>query len=563
MKFKFLKPLLLAIAFSSVCPNARADSDVVLDALTDEMNRTMTQLHVDQYPRPYFISLGAKQVDELKLTSCLGSPAIANQNSSRIMEPYVVIGDYTLDSSLPNTSRPNYVAPLPVDNDYAALRKAAWICLDYEYKETIRNFEWKKAYLNVNSVPDRLPEMTHEKPVVSVEQVEPFTLDEKKWADEIEKLSALCKQYPSLQKSRVDFLARRITHWFINSEGTRIRNAQLEYSITVGVYAEADDGMDLTDMEVVAANEESEIPQFEQLKSAIETLAKRTSDLRLAKKGEEYCGPVLFEGQAAAELFVQVMAPNLGMAEDYIPNEQWRNPLKDAVGRRILPNYISVTDDPRAKEFKGTSLFGGYKFDDQGVAAQKVNLIENGVLKAFCQSRLPTKVSNNSNGHSLSGHGVTSILQFSSSKTSTPAKTLEKLKDLAKDTGLDYVLVVSRMGDAFHWYEYPYSGLQARAYAYPAYSTEPSAPVVAYKLYLADGHRELVRGLTFRNVSLRAFRDIQDVGDDAAPYLVEPNDFRVRHVITPSFTVGELEFTPAKPNHTTPPLLPSPLALDH
>ncbi len=282
-----------------------------------------------------------------------------------------------------------------------------------------------------------------------------------------------------------------------------------------------------------------------------------------AKKGEEYCGPVVFEGQAAAELFSQVLAPNFGLAEDYIPSESWRNPLKSVVGRRILPNYISVTDDPLANDYKGTPLFGGYKFDDDGVPAQKVNIVENGVLKAFCQSRIPTKNSAHSNGHSVSGHGVFNVLQISSSKTVSPEKMLDQIRDLAKETGLDYVLVITRMLDDFHWYEYPYAGMQPRGFAQPAYSMEPSAPLVAYKFYLADGRRELVRGLEFRFVSLRAFRDIQAVGDDAAPYLVEPYDCGVRHVVTPSFVVGELELTPAKPDHSLPPLLPSPLASEH
>jgi hypothetical protein len=80
-------------------------------------------------------------------------------------------------------------------------------------------------------------------------------------------------------------------------------------------------------------------------------------------------------------------------------------------------------------------------------------------------------------------------------------------------------------------------------------------------MYLADGRRQLISGLEFKNVSMRAVRDIQAVADDSKPYIVEPNDYYVRTFITPSFVVGELELNPEKPEHSTPPKLPSPVAL--
>ncbi len=133
--------------------------------------------------------------------------------------------------------------------------------------------------------------------------------------------------------------------------------------------------------------------------------------LKSAPLADEYRGPILLEGQASAEFFNQVLRTNLGHAQENLgsgmENTQLmrRNPLKDLYGRRILPEFITITDDPLAKNFKGQPLFGGYKTDDDGVPAQKVVLVDKGILKAFCTSRMPTLYSDHSNGHSINGVG--------------------------------------------------------------------------------------------------------------------------------------------------------------
>ena len=154
------------------------------------------------------------------------------------------------------------------------------------------------------------------------------------------------------------------------------------------------------------------------------------------------------------------------------------------------------------------------------------------------------------------------MLKISGTKTSTPEQLKAQLADLAKETALDYVLVVSKIADDYQFTEFPsQEGSARRSFVTPSHSTQPSDPVYVYKLYLADGRRELVRGLEFRYVSLRAFRDIQAIGDDSKSYVVEPNDLEDRSLIVPSFVVGELELTPVSPAHNTLPIMKSPLEL--
>jgi len=565
MKSKLYLLLLLLIgpAFSWAAP-AFAETDVVLNAVTDEMKRTVGELHSESHPKPYFVSYTVRDVELALLGSCLGSPAEMNRSRFRVLDPIVRIGDYKLDSSYSLTTYPHYLHSLTADDDYDAIRNSVWLETDKEYKAAVANFEWKKAYLSSNTVPDRLAEMTKEPALVSLGATAKLPDDQQKWAQTIEKLSAIFKKYPKLQESKVEMAQRCVNRWLVNSEGTQVRDSELRYVLLAWASAQASDGMEVSDYEVFGSYDPQKIPSFEELKPAVEAVALRVTDLSSAPLGDDYCGPVLFKGQAAAELFSQIMAPNLGLAEDYVGTESWRHPLKRSIGRRILPKFITVTDDPTLREFDGKPLFGGYKIDEEGVAAQKVTLVENGILKAFCQSRLPTKYATASNGHALGGHGIYSILKISSSKTSTPKELNEQMMELAKDAGLDYVIVIDKLADEFHLSRYPpaETDLSHINYAYPAYSEHSSEPTMAYRVYLKDGRRELVRGLEFKSVTLRAFKDIQAVGDDQQAYLIEPADYMIRHLITPSYLIGELELSAVRSEHVAPPKLPSPVQLE-
>jgi hypothetical protein len=522
----------------------------------------MESLKMDQHLLPYFISYEVKDVNEITLSSILGSTPAPWRERYRLLTPRLRIGNYDFDSSFPRTSFSHYVTRVPIDDDYAVLRRALWQTTDNAYKNAIRTLEWKKAYLASNNMPDRLADMTREKAHQDIEPTFELPDLQSKWSDEIAQLSAVLKDYPELQKSKVTFVGRVVKRRFLNSEGTKIQDARAVYAIRLWAECQAPDGMQLNDYDVIASTDAETLPSIEVLKKRTEDFAQHLVDLRRAPLAEEYCGPVLFEGQGGAEFFATVFAPNLGFAEEYVGSDHWRNPLKNVVGRKVLPKFVDVLDDPRAKDAAGTPLIGSYKFDDEGMPARRVTLVDNGILKGFCQSRIPIKNSEHSNGHSLDGHGVFRSLEISGSKKSTAEQLKTQLAELAKDSGLDYVLVVSKLGDDYQFVEFPsQDGATRRSFMAPSYSTQPSDPVYVYKMYLADGRRELVRGLEFRNVSLRAFRDIQAMGDDARPYIIEPNDHEDRSLILPSFIVGELELTPTPPTHTTVPIMKSPLQL--
>lgn len=560
--------VLLSCLILSTTP-ARADdvsdnsSDVVINALVDEMQRTKSKLQTGSHPLPYFVSYSVKEIDEAEMSSVLGADADINRARTRMITPSIRLGDHKLDSSLLSTHHNYRVQEMPTDDDYAAIRRSAWLASDNAYTFAITTFEWKKAYLRRVSVPNRLTDLSEEKPVVSILPKTKLSFDEDRWRNTLKSLSAKFRDYPSLQSSKVSLVARVVTNWIVNTDGTRIRQSKPLYGVRFYAATQANDGAEIAHYDVAVATDESDLPDDNELGKVLERVASNAVAMQNAVPAEEYTGPVLFKGQAAAKFISQVLAPNFGLTEDFLGDrEKWRNPLKNAIGRRILPDYIDVIDNPTMEKYGNTSLIGGYKFDDDGVPAQKITIVKDGKLKEVCRSRVPVRTGDHSNGHSMGGLGVHNILEIVSHKTVSEEEMQERMESLAKDAGLDHVLVIEKLVDSYHLSESP--DLENKTYTYdtPSYSSSPDDPVIAYKLYF-DGRKEYVRGFEFNYVSLRSFRDIQAVGDDAAPYLVEPVDLRARHMITPSYLVGELDLRPEKAEFTAPPTVPSPVSEEH
>jgi len=562
----------LAANSAAADPAKNNGEDVIFKALGDEMERSLHSLQLGQHKAPYYVRYTVYEGDELAMSSSLGAPANIERYRARYLDPELRVGGYDLDNTnfLPTDNKhSDCVEYVTTDDDYPALRRAAWLKSDEAYKSAIEDLESKIAYLKGHPVRGRLPDFVKAQPVIAIADTARLKVDEKKWVDTVQRLSAIFKDYEKLQRTCVVFKCRQVNRWLINSEGTKIRDTYSKYLLHMMVTAQAEDGMSLSDWEVVASPDEGDMPSYDKLAAIAKNMAERMTKLCTTPKGEDYCGPVMFEGQAAGEFLYTLLGPNISMAEDMIGQnsdqnyfEHWRNPLKDTLNRRILPKYVDLVDDPGLKEFNGVKLLGAYNYDDDGVPAQAVKIAENGMLKAFCQGRVPTKHSAVSNGHNFRGRSAPSILHLVAKQSNSPAAMKQKLMELGKDAGLKYVLIVRKLNDNYQLNENPQinSPRSLERRDNPSYTRKPGMPSLTYKVNVDDGSEELLRGLEFKDVSLRAFRDIQAVGDDAAPQFLQPWGEALKHVVSPSYIVGELELTTQNAEHATPPELPSPLA---
>jgi len=364
-------------------------------------------------------------------------------------------------------------------------------------------------------------------------------------------------------------------YYLVNSEGTEVRAPESATYLRALATAQAPDGMTVRDAVAFHSLDAVRMPTDAELDRGVTALAENVVALAHAPKGEDYSGPVLFEGVAGAQIFAEVLGRNLAIARRPAM-EQGRggfsaSELEGRIGARVLPDSFDVVDDPTQKEWRGRPLFGSYDVDREGVAAVPLRLIEKGVLKGFLLTRQPVRGFEGSNGRArMPGNYGAAAAGFSnlfigSSETTPAAELKQKLIELCRTRDKPYGIMVRKM-------DFPSSASldeARRLLSGSQASTRPvSIPILIYKVY-PDGREELVRGLHFRGLNVRSLKDILAAGDDntvfefmnsPAPFaLIGASSFTAETcVVAPSILIDDLELAPVEEELPKLPVAPAP-----
>ncbi len=322
-----------------------------------------------------------------------------------------------------------------------------------------------------------------------------------------------------------------------------------------------------------------QFPDEATLVKTVEEVASETDALAKAPVADDYTGPVLFDQEAAAQMMASVMSDAArlhrkplappGAHEPQVMESVWAG----KVGAKVLPEWMSLVDDPSVQDAQGVALVGAYTVDDEGVKAQKVTIVEKGTLKGFLTSRQPVRDVDSSNGHGrLPGgfgaqEGVIGNLFVQAQETTPEAQMKAKLIEKVKASGNKFGLLIRRI-------DFPFSAdvdeLQsmARQLQKDGYARTLSSPVLAYRVY-PDGREELVRGLRFKEFSAKDLRDIDLASDH--PYVLNymnngsafnfadiSTDATTSSVICPSLLFDSLELARAENESGKQPIVPAP-----
>jgi predicted Zn-dependent protease len=571
-----LAPLLIALTLNGTAPIPK--DDVVFRALNDELVRSKEKLHLDQYDGPYFLSYTVHQTDRLAVMASFGCVDSCHRERKRSLSVDVREGDYALDSS--NTS--NFFArlmggsggegePITADDDYDAIRHSLWLRTDSAYKKAIEELAAKKAFLQENDVKERPDSMSKEKPVVDIEPVAHLDCDLQKSQELVRKLSAIFREFPGVKKSLVGLDESATTRWFLNNEGFCNRTPHNFCTVIAVASAQVADGSVISDAEVIAGEKESDLPAYTDMEKRVRALADRITSLAAAPaiEQEEYRGPILFEKDAAAEFFSEVLQPNVGHAPEGLNKAnqllgKMTSPLAEKLGTRILPPFITVVDDPSSKNFGKTKIVSSYAIDDDGLRAQKITLVDKGILKTFAMSRAPSHEIKQSNGHARGRAGIASNLYIESDKKMKPSELKAALIAMGKEDGLKEVLLARRISNYSTALLEPSSVMSTVASIFRSGETKLLPPVLLYRVSVADGHEELARGAEFGNMTMRVLRDIEATGDDSQPYpvlslnTVSAQGVEANTIVTPSILIREVELQKPAHQNELPPTLKNP-----
>jgi predicted Zn-dependent protease len=382
-------------------------------------------------------------------------------------------------------------------------------------------FAGKKALLSQYSAEQPFDDFANVPSLQSIGPLAKLEFSPETWKQALEKSTELYSSDPKIQSLSAGLRFRAVNVYFVNTEGTITRQGYAAYSVQLLGETQAADGMRLGRSPFYMAATAAELPQPAKLQADMAKMLGTLKDLREAPLVEEdYRGPVLFSNDAATDVFTGMVGMNvLGIRPK--PGESARTigEFSSSYKSRVLPDFLSVVDDPTMKSFQGKSLIGTYEIDEEGVRAQAVPLIKDGMLVDYLLSRMPIRDFPNSNGHGRAAPGQPPIASIGNlivqPKQPLPAEELKKkLIEMCKQ--------------------------QNKPYGYYVETLSGYDPRLLYRVYVNDGHEELVRGAVFNELDTRTLRnDLVAAGDD--PLVSNREGAVPTTVICPSVLFDELE----------------------
>ena len=496
-------------ALSATAVSAKT-ADPVITAMKAELSRAMTQLGDDKYPAPYYVSYTVADLQTHRIAAKQGALLLDDIDRSRDAHVDVRVGDYAFDNSEDDEAEwaevPDFqpLRSVPLTDSPAAIQHALWLLTDLRYKQAAASYLRLKGRRLFEAAPTRQRVSHARAPALEhIEQLSTEPVDDARWRALTRRLSAQAASAENVFDSEVEFRSGRTIRWFINSEGVRVRTQTPFVQIHILARTRADDGMLLEHSVDRYAPTEDGLPTDAQLVAATALMLDELEALRTAPELGPYTGPALLAPRAAGVFFHEVLGHRLEAHRQ--DSEDEGQTFADHLGKRVVPTFLSVFDDPSRSTVGVTPLNGSYTIDDEGVRAERTTLVDRGILKGFLMGRRPAPGFDVSNGHGRAA-GVM-----------RPTARMGNLIVHAHRTTSDAALFkrllseVRRQGRPFGLWIRDLSGGQTNtsSYGYQAFKGEAR---MVYKVDAKTGAKTLVRGVDLVGTPLATLTKIIAAG---------------------------------------------------
>jgi len=559
------RPVLLAGIIAMVMVpvfslRAAAPGNDLGSILQSELQRNFQALSREPVPA-YFISYSVHDLRNTTVVASFGALLRSDQARSRFGLVDLRAGTPALDNTHPlragavSTTAQYPRLPLPLENAQGLIRSQFWRETDRAFRQSVQGLARVQSSL-ASMVKEDNPaaDFSREEPRQFTAPAAVPVVDRALWERRLKRVSAVFAADPQVYRSDVQLDVESDQRHFVSSEGANIGTNSILWRVAVRAVTKAADGMELPLTAVHYGRSEDAMPtEAELLREAREMLAQ-LARLRSAPVIDPATVPAILSGRAAGVFFHEIFGHRVeGHRQRNISDAQtFARRVNDAV----LPSFLSVVFDPTLGRLGDVQLNGYYQFDDEGVAARPVTVVDRGVLKTFLLGRTPLAAFPNSNGHGRAQAGRRPVSRQSnllvrSDQQVSPARLMDLLREQVRQQGKPFGLYFESIEGGF-----TQTG-----------RTTPNAfnvlPTVVYRVY-ADGRpNELVRGVDLIGTPLAAFSRILATDNRVEVFNgicgAESGNVPVS-AASPALLIGEVEIQKKSQSQESPPLLPAPVA---
>jgi len=575
---------LIALSFVSF---AQVDEQI-FKAMQDELSRSMSSLKLDGLERPYYIEYRVEISNVRAIESTMGGVVDDTKSRRANLDVKVRIGDYQFDNTnffdiglgFFGSSDDEEVYQnrnIAIKPDYNTVRRELWLATDAAYKREAEIYSKKVATLQNKIRRDSTPDFLQVKAEENINYQEIPNFDGTYFTDLVNACSGIFNNYSTIQTSTaiVEYEVKEV--YYLNSEGMKFYNNDYNTNLEVVATTQSEDGMPLGNYYRTMSKDPNSFEKKENILEKVKHLAdvidKQT---KIDAELDDYSGPILFEGNAATQIFAQQFAPNLvtqrkPLSEGGFSTGNDFDAFQTKIGGRVLPEFLSLSAIPNQEKYNGLELSGHFKFDDEGLKAKDFTIVEDGFLKELFSSRIPTKRVKASNGHKRSGGTMFSTIMMTSNEEK--ALSYDSLKsrmiELCKMRELPYGIIVRNIMDR----NVMFTSLYRQNPGLFQFNNDAGSFMIteAYKVY-PDGREELIRGLDGKGFTARSFKDILNVSKNnnvmnflasavISPFISGGDRFIHSTMIIPNLLFEDGELVAPQGNFDKPPFLKNPISV--
>jgi TldD protein len=484
------------------------DAAAILDILQGEMRRNYDVLHTEETPA-YFISYTVHDESAAQILATFGAVQRSDESRGRYATVEVRVGDYTRDNTHPvrgeGGGQRGGRIPLPLTDEPAPIQLALWRATDRAFKsatETLTRVQTSVAAKVRDEDPP--PDFSREAPQVHTGEPVAYALDTRAWEARLRRVSSVFAEDPLIFDGSMSLTARATNRYYTNTEGSRLATGDVQYRLFIQAFTKADDGMELPLYNSYFSRTADGLPDEAALMRDVRQMMDMLAQLRKAPLVEPYSGPAILSGRAAGVFFHEIFGHRVeGHRHRSADDAQT---FAGRLNEPVLPSFLSVIFDPTARTRANVELMGHYQYDDEGVQARRVTVVDNGLLRGFLLGRTPLREFPSSNGHGRGEAGAVPVsrqsnLMVEAHETMTSAQLEEALREEARQQGKPFGLYFDNIQGGFT----------------TTGRSNPNAfnvmPHVVYRVYTDGRPKELVRGVDLIGTPLAAFGKLMAASD--------------------------------------------------